>query len=83
MAGLLNLIEPKVGLKRIKEGQDYETEKNENYESMGGENNQDFQSVTGINGLLEEMMNNLNAMNENIETGKGILKITTIKHHKI
>lgn len=71
MAGLLNLIEPKVGIKPEAEG--YETEKNEQFESAHPDGVEQFQSVTGINGLLEEMMNNLNAMNENIETNKGSL----------
>jgi hypothetical protein len=70
MESLVNLIEPKVGLKRrMGDEGEYETEKEKEYET---ENNAEYgteamQSVTGINGLLEEMMNNLNQMNQNID----------------
>ena len=62
MESLVNLIEPKVGLKRrMGEEGEYDTENKDEYGT------QEMQSVTGINGLLEEMMQNLNVMNQNIE----------------
>lgn len=74
MEGLLNLIEPKVGIQRKTRNENYESEKRpfETEEERQADAEQ-FQSVSGINGLLQEMMQNLNVMNENIEGAKGRL----------
>lgn len=72
MESLVNLIEPKTDLKRrMGEEADYETEPAaDNEYREGDENLEKMQSVSGINGLLEEMMQNLNVMNENIDNNK-------------
>lgn len=65
MESLVNLIEPKMGLKRrMGQEEDYETENNAEGDFKDAEEIQKMQSVSGINGLLEEMIKNLNVVNE-------------------
>ena len=64
VAGIVNLISPKLGLKQMENEEEFETEKNQEFEANDDEGAEHFGSVTGINKMLAEMTQSLNLLGQ-------------------